>query len=202
MYTSRYQTTVPASPSEVLALLTEPEAIARWSPIPFELLQLDGERLRAGSHARVAGCLAGRSVEFDVDVLDASDQRLELVADGAISLGVQYVMRPAPAGSEVQARAGVSPAKRRGKRAPTPPRPELAGSQQAVASRRGSAESAAHTDEPLRGVAARLCFIAAGPPGSVLPLSRWDAQKQKRPMLRRGVSVNPREPFGRGKRVG
>jgi hypothetical protein len=107
MYTSRYQTTVPASPSEVLALLTEPEAIARWAPIPFEVLQLDGERLRAGSHARVAGCLAGRSIEFEVDVLDASDQRLELVADGAISLEVQYVMRTAPAGSEVEAAISV-----------------------------------------------------------------------------------------------
>jgi hypothetical protein len=29
--------------------------------------------------------LAGRSVEFDKDVLDASNQRLELVAAGAIS---------------------------------------------------------------------------------------------------------------------
>jgi len=43
MYTSRSQTTVPASPAEVLALLTEPEAIARWAPIPFEVVQLDGD---------------------------------------------------------------------------------------------------------------------------------------------------------------
>jgi hypothetical protein len=70
----------------VLALLTKPEAIARWAPIPFEVVQLDGGRLRAGSHACVAGRLARRSVEFDVEVLHASDQRLELVADGAISL--------------------------------------------------------------------------------------------------------------------
>ena len=107
MYTSRSQTTVPASPSEVLALLTEPEAIARWAPIPFEVLQLDGERLRAGSRARVAGRLAGRSVEFDVDVRQASNQRLELVADGVISLDVLYVMRPVPAGSEVEAAVSV-----------------------------------------------------------------------------------------------
>lgn len=72
MYTSRSQATVSASPSEVLALLTEPEAIARWAPSPFEILELDGERLRAGGHAGVAGRLAGRCVEFDVDVLDAT----------------------------------------------------------------------------------------------------------------------------------
>jgi hypothetical protein len=107
MYTSRSQTTVSASPSELLALLTDPEAIASWAPIPFEVLQLDGERLRAGSHARVAGRLAGRSVEFDVDVLHVSDQRLELVAHGAISLGVQYVIRPASSGSEVDATISV-----------------------------------------------------------------------------------------------
>lgn len=107
MYTSRSQTTVPACPSEVLALLTEPKAIARWAPMPFEVLELDGKRLQAGSHARVAGRLAGRSVEFDVDVLDACDQRLELVADGAISLDVLYMMRPAPAGSEVEATVSV-----------------------------------------------------------------------------------------------
>lgn len=60
-------------------------------------------RLKTRSHAHVAGRLAGRSVEFDVDVLHVSDQRPELVADGAISLGVHYVMRPASAGSEVEA---------------------------------------------------------------------------------------------------
>src|SRR5215213_10045416 len=99
MYTSRSQTTVPASPAEVLALLTEPEAIARWAPIPFEVVPARWRRLKTGSHAHVAGRLAGRSVEFDVDVLHVSDQWLELVADGAISLGVHYVMRPASAGS-------------------------------------------------------------------------------------------------------
>lgn len=48
----------------------------------------------------MAGRLAGRSVEFDVDVLQASEERLELVADGAISLGVRYVMRGASAATE------------------------------------------------------------------------------------------------------
>jgi len=99
--------TVPAPPAEVLAFLTEPEAIARWAPVPFEVLALDGERLRSGSHARVAGHLAGRSVQFDVDVLRASDDRLELVADGPISLGVRYVLRPVGERSHVDASVSV-----------------------------------------------------------------------------------------------
>lgn len=103
----RSNATVPGSPAEVLAFLTEPEAIARWAPVPFEVLALDGERLRAGSHARVAGNLAGRSVEFDVEVLQASDDRLELVADGPISLGVRYVLRPVGGRSEVAASVSV-----------------------------------------------------------------------------------------------
>ena|SRR5205807_6592445 len=99
--------TVPGSPADVLAFLTEPEAIARWAPVPFEVLALDGERLRSGSHARVAGHLAGRSVEFEVEVLQASGDRLELVADGPISLGVRYVLRPAGERSEVDASVSV-----------------------------------------------------------------------------------------------
>lgn len=42
------------APERVLELLTEPDAIARWAPIPFELLDLDGERLVAGTRARVS----------------------------------------------------------------------------------------------------------------------------------------------------
>jgi hypothetical protein len=99
--------TVPGSPADVLAFLTEPEAIARWAPVPFEVLALDGDRLRPGSRARVAGHLAGRSVEFDVDVLEASGDLLELVAAGPISLGVRYVLRPAGDRSEVHASVSV-----------------------------------------------------------------------------------------------
>ena len=107
MYRSRSHATLPASPAAMFALLTEPEAIARWAPIPFEVMELDGAGLMAGSHARVGGRLAGRLVEFDVEVLQASDERLELVADGAISLSVSYILRPASVGSEVEAAISV-----------------------------------------------------------------------------------------------
>jgi hypothetical protein len=55
----------------------------------------------------VAGRLAGHSVEFEVDVLDASEQQLALVARGPISLGVRYLLRPAHGGSEVDASVSI-----------------------------------------------------------------------------------------------
>ena len=100
-------TTVSGSPSDVIALLTEPEAIARWAPIPFEVMALEGERLESGTRARVAGSLAGRSVEFDVDVLRASHEQLELVAKGPIWIDVKYRVRPAGSSSEIDASIAV-----------------------------------------------------------------------------------------------
>lgn len=101
------QTTMPGSPSAVLELLTEPEEIARWAPVAFEILSLEGRRLRTGSRARVAGRLAGRSVEFLVTVLEASGERLTLAADGPISIDVRYVLRPVAEGSDVHASVSV-----------------------------------------------------------------------------------------------
>lgn len=40
-------------------------------------------------------------------MLQASDERLELVAGGAISMSVSYILRPASAGSEVDAAISV-----------------------------------------------------------------------------------------------
>jgi hypothetical protein len=100
--------TVPGSPAKVIGLLTEPDAIARWAPVPFEVLDLDAPRLAPGSCARVAGRLAGRSVEFDVNVVDASDERLVLRAEGPISLHVRYLLRPDAAGSDIDASVSVA----------------------------------------------------------------------------------------------
>jgi hypothetical protein len=82
--------TIEAPPEEVLGLLTDPDACARWSPIDFELEELDGRRLTAGSHARVAGVFGGRRVSFDVDVLDVDAGRLWLRASGPVDLDVEY----------------------------------------------------------------------------------------------------------------
>jgi hypothetical protein len=82
--------TIEAPPEEVLRLLTDPDACGRWSPIEFELEELDGRRLEAGSHARVAGLLGGRRVSFDVDVLAVDATRMRLRASGPVDLDVEY----------------------------------------------------------------------------------------------------------------
>ena len=98
---------VPGSPSDVLELLTEPDAIAGWAPVPFEIVSLRGRRLVTGTRARIAGRLAGRAVEFDVTVFEASGERLTLAAHGPISIGVQYVVQAVSGGSDVRATVSV-----------------------------------------------------------------------------------------------
>jgi hypothetical protein len=81
---------VSGSPDEVIAVLSDPATIRRWSPIDFEVEDLDGERLEAGSRARVAGRLAGRSAAFEVDVAQAGGGRFALTANGPIEIDVEY----------------------------------------------------------------------------------------------------------------
>jgi hypothetical protein len=107
MRTWTTHTTVTGLPDEVLAMLTEPDAIAHWAPVPFELVDLDSDRLVAGSRARVRGRLAGRTLEFDVEVLAADNERLALVATGPILIDVEYALRPAAGGSELRASVSV-----------------------------------------------------------------------------------------------
>jgi hypothetical protein len=104
-------TTIDAGPDAVLDVLTDPDAIGRWAPLPFDVEDLDTPRLITGSRARVTGRLAGRCVDFDVEVYEAEPGRLTLVATGPIELDVAYDLAPAGAGSEVRASVCV----RRGK---------------------------------------------------------------------------------------
>jgi hypothetical protein len=100
-------TTANAAPEEVLRVLTDPEAIRDWSPIPFEVEDLAGRRLEVGSLARVSGSLAGKRVGFDVEVHAADAGGLKLTAEGPISIDVLYELEPLEAGSEVTASIGV-----------------------------------------------------------------------------------------------
>jgi hypothetical protein len=109
MSTWTEQHTAKAAPAAVLDVLTDPRACERWAPVGFEVRDLDGHRLRAGSHARVAGRLAGREIGFDVEVLAADEERLALQADGPFGIDVEYVLRAVPAGSEVHASVAVRP---------------------------------------------------------------------------------------------
>jgi uncharacterized protein YndB with AHSA1/START domain len=92
-----------ARPEQVLEVLTDPDAIRLWSPIDFDVEDLDGVRLGAGSNARVSGKLAGVRVGFDVEVHAADEDGVELTAHGPIGIDVRYDIAPAARGSEVTA---------------------------------------------------------------------------------------------------
>ena len=102
-------TTVEAPPEAVLDVLTDPGACARWAPVDFAVDQLGGGRLVAGSRPRVSGRLAGVEVGFDVEVLEAGQDRLVLNAAGPVALDVAYAIAAAEGGSEVRASVGVRP---------------------------------------------------------------------------------------------
>ena len=108
MATWTAQTRVAGLPDDVLALLTEPEAIARWAPISFDVVDFDGDRLCAGDRVRVCGFLAGRSLKFDVNVAEADGGCLTLTATGPITLDVEYIAVATEDGSEVRATVAVS----------------------------------------------------------------------------------------------
>jgi carbon monoxide dehydrogenase subunit G len=101
--------TVDAAPDALLAVLTDPEACRRWAPVAFDVDGLAAPRLAAGSRARVTGRLAGRAVDFDVHVDEASGDRLALRAAGPVALDVAYDLAPTGAGSEVRASVSVHP---------------------------------------------------------------------------------------------
>ena len=70
-------TTVDAGPEAVLEVLTDPDAVARWAPLPFEVDDLDEPR------------------------------RLALAAHGPVGLDVAYDLSATTGGSEVHASISV-----------------------------------------------------------------------------------------------
>jgi hypothetical protein len=92
-----------APPERLLEVLTHPDQIRRWSPVEFDLEELEGRTLGAGARARVSGKLAGVALGFDVEVHAADPDRLELTADGPIGLDVRYDLAPGGDGSELSA---------------------------------------------------------------------------------------------------
>jgi uncharacterized protein YndB with AHSA1/START domain len=96
-----------ATPEQVLGALTDPDEIRRWSPVEFDLEELDGRRLAAGARGRVTGKLAGVRVGFDVEVHAADAARLELSADGPVGLDVRYELTVDDTGAELSARVSM-----------------------------------------------------------------------------------------------
>jgi hypothetical protein len=92
-----------ATPGQVLQVLTYPEEIRRWSPVDFDLEDLEGRRLAPGARGRVTGRLAGVTVGFDVEVHTADEARLELSAEGPIALDVRYELSGDDSGAELNA---------------------------------------------------------------------------------------------------
>ena len=109
-------TTAAAGPDAVLEVLTDPEAAARWAPLPFDVDELKGRRLGRGSRARVSGKLAGRRVGFDLHVHEADDNGLRLTAEGPVGLDVDYALATTTGGSEVRASVSVRPGRGLGAR--------------------------------------------------------------------------------------
>jgi hypothetical protein len=101
--THREARLIAADPEAVMQLLTEPDAIARWAPLPFDVDGLESPRLRSGTLAYVRGGLAGRRVEFEVSVAEASDTRLALTACGPVHMDVEYRVEALDHGSHVEA---------------------------------------------------------------------------------------------------
>jgi carbon monoxide dehydrogenase subunit G len=95
-------TTVAAEPREVLDVLTDPRACERWSPVPFEL-EGAPERLAAGTRTRVGGRIAGRRVEFDVEISHADDESLALRAQGPVEIEAGYETAPEGPATRVDA---------------------------------------------------------------------------------------------------
>jgi hypothetical protein len=98
---------VQAAPGLVLETLTDVCACRIWSPAGFAVDGLDGPRLRAGATPRVSGNLGGRSVHFQLEVLQADAERLRLCAVGPVEMLVDYAVHATSPGSSVQAAASV-----------------------------------------------------------------------------------------------
>jgi hypothetical protein len=81
---------VRGEPDRVLELLTDPDAAGLWSPLDFTVEEIDGPRLEPGGRAILAGRVAARWVEFELDVFEAGDGRLSLRATGPVTMDVDY----------------------------------------------------------------------------------------------------------------
>jgi polyketide cyclase/dehydrase/lipid transport protein len=116
MHAWRSQIDVGAQPGQVLETLTDPHACEAWSPIGFEVDGLKPGPLRAGNRLAVSGAIIGRRVRFCVEIVHADRERLVLHAAGPVEMLALYLVRPAPAGSRIDARIEVRRGRGRGAR--------------------------------------------------------------------------------------
>lgn len=100
-------------PRRVAAVLVDPEAIERWSPVPFRVTGHNGDRLNAGHRLTVEGALAGRRLRFEVHIARADETGLTLRATGPFDVEASYAIEPES--SCVSARVETSGAGLRGR---------------------------------------------------------------------------------------
>ena len=98
--------TAPAAahPSAVLNVLTDPDACARWAPVPFDVDTT--RRLRAGTRTTVSGKFAGQRIGFDVEVHKADDTGLALSARGPVDFDVDYRLGGPTVDASISVRPG------------------------------------------------------------------------------------------------
>jgi hypothetical protein len=93
-------------PDRVLELLTDPDSAGLWSPLEFTVEEIDGPRLEPGGRAVLSGRLAGRWVEFELDVFEAGDGRLSLRATGPVTMDVDYELLDGEVVAKVKVHGG------------------------------------------------------------------------------------------------
>jgi hypothetical protein len=107
MGTFSSESVAPVGPEDVLAVLTHVEAIRCWAPVDFEVEGLSRGQLSAGDRPRVVGHVAGRELGFDLDVRKLDDGRLQLSAEGPVTLDVDYELTPRDASTHISASVSV-----------------------------------------------------------------------------------------------
>lgn len=105
MRTWTARSTTGARQDAVLDALTDPSVCHRWAPVAFDV-EDDVDRLRPGTRTRVSGRLAGRRVGFEVEVLEAGQDRLRLAARGPVRMDVAYDLAPGEIAASVSVHPG------------------------------------------------------------------------------------------------
>ena len=105
--TWRSQIDVCVEPEKLLETLTSVEACGAWSPVGFEVDDVESGRLRSGTRVDVSGAIVGRQVRFSVEIVRANRERLSLRASGPVDVLADYAVAPAPGGSRVDAAISV-----------------------------------------------------------------------------------------------
>ena len=97
---------VRASADEILRVLADPDRCRCWSPVPFEVRELDSPQLETGASALVGGEVLGREVSFKVDIEEASTSLFSLHAtNGGVCIDVRYEL--SDCGNKTELRAEV-----------------------------------------------------------------------------------------------